>query len=158
MQRQPFKRIERRLAGRTKPKTDALTSARMSRIRQRDTAPELLVRRALRAEGLSFRTSNRDLAGSPDIANRKRKWAIFVHGCYWHRHESCRLSTTPKRNSKFWLAKFSLNVNRDRISRIALRKRGFIVRTIWQCEAEQPRQLTARISTLRRALSQSGSR
>jgi DNA mismatch endonuclease, patch repair protein len=152
MQRHPFKRTERRLAGRTKPRTDASTSARMSRVRQRDTAPELLVRQALRAEGHSFRTHNRDLPGSPDIANRKRKWAVFVHGCYWHQHKGCRLATTPKTNSQFWLAKFSLNVKRDAAARKSLRKRGILVLTIWQCEAEEPQRLTARISTLQRGL------
>jgi DNA mismatch endonuclease (patch repair protein) len=148
--RQEFKRIERRLVGRSKPKTDAATSARMARVRQRGTAPELLVRRAFRSAGLAYRTRNRDLPGSPDLANRSRKWAVFVHGCYWHRHNNCRLATTPKTNAPFWLSKFAHNVARDATARKALRGRGFRVLTIWQCEAEQPLRLAARLATFQR--------
>jgi DNA mismatch endonuclease (patch repair protein) len=84
---------------------DSATSERMGGIRQQGTTPELAVRRALTQLGLRYRVHNRDLPGSPDIAHRGAKWAIFVHGCYWHRHDGCRRSTTPKRNTEFWLAK-----------------------------------------------------
>src|SRR5205807_2186679 len=78
MQQQPYKRVEKRLAGLVRPMTNAQTSARMGRVRQRGTAPELLVRRALGALGLRYTTRNRDLPGSPDLANRSRRWAVFV--------------------------------------------------------------------------------
>jgi DNA mismatch endonuclease (patch repair protein) len=125
---------------------DAATSRRMGGIRQRDTAPELLVRRALAEHGLRFRIHNRDLPGAPDIANRARKWAVFVHGCYWHRHPGCKRTTTPKRNAAFWLAKFDANVARDARTYRALVEIGYEVLSIWECEAERPDWLEARIA------------
>ena len=135
--KQPFKNIEQRLAGKSKPTTDAATSARMSRIRQTGTAPELAVRRAVAMLGLRYTTHNKDLPGSPDLANRSRGWAIFVHGCYWHRHAGCHKATTPRTNTEFWLNKFSRNVERDREARAALRRAGYRVLTFWQCELKQ---------------------
>lgn len=118
---------------------DPETSTRMGGIRQRDTEPELIVRRALTAHGLRFRTKNRDLPGSPDVANRSGAWAVFVHGCYWHRHPGCRRATTPKRNTDFWVAKFEANVARDRRSKQALEALGYTVLVVWECEAEGTR-------------------
>jgi DNA mismatch endonuclease (patch repair protein) len=114
--------------------TDRATSERMAGIRQKDTAPELAVRRVLVAHGLRFRTHNRDLPGSPDVANRKRKWAVFVHGCYWHRHAGCSKATTPKRNREFWISKFEANVARDARARAELQALGFDVLVVWECE------------------------
>lgn len=114
--------------------TDRATSERMAGVRQQGTAPELAVRRSLSALGLRFRTENRDLPGSPDVANRKRKWAVFVHGCYWHRHEGCSKATTPKRNREFWVVKFEANVARDARARSELKKLGYDVLTLWECE------------------------
>ncbi len=127
---------------------DAETSRRMAGVRQRDTKPELLVRRALSAKSIRFRIKNRDLPGSPDIANRARGWVVFVHGCYWHRHPGCHRTTTPKRNAAFWRAKFDANVARDARSRRALRRLGFRVVTIWECETKQPERLARRIGRL----------
>ena len=159
MVRQLYKRIERRLAGRLKPRTDAATSTRMGRVRQHGTRPELIVRRALTALGMRYRTHNRDLPGSPDIANRLRRWAVFVHGCYWHRHPGCRMSTTPKSNTSFWLAKFGRNVERDREAQGRLRRCGYDVLVIWQCEAESSTILQRRVGTFaERAASRSTSR
>jgi DNA mismatch endonuclease, patch repair protein len=134
MPKQPFKHIEKRLAGKSRPTTDAATSARMSRIRQTGTAPELAVRRAVATLGLRYTTNNKDLPGSPDLANRSRRWAIFVHGCYWHRHEGCYMATTPRTNTEFWLNKFSRNVERDNDAQATLRRAGYRVLTFWQCE------------------------
>ena len=116
--------------------TDPKTSARLGRIRQRDTSAELIVRRALRAIGHQFRVKNRDLPGSPDIANRTKRWAIFVHGCFWHRHSGCSRATMPKRNREFWLSKFETNRARDRRVVIDLRALGFRTLTVWECEVE----------------------
>jgi DNA mismatch endonuclease (patch repair protein) len=116
--------------------TDDATAARLGRIRQRDTAPELVVRRVLHKLGVRFRTSNRDLPGSPDIANRSRRWAVFVHGCYWHRHAGCRRATTPTRNRDFWVAKFEANVARDARSVAALIRIGYRVALVWECETK----------------------
>ena len=98
MNEQPFKKVERRLAGKAALRTDATTSARMSRIRQSGTAPEMTIRRAVATLGLRYTVDNRDLPGSPDLANRSRCWAIFVHGCYWHRHGVCRPQSNESRH------------------------------------------------------------
>lgn len=109
------------------------TSARMASVRQRGTRPERVVRAALRLAGKSYRLHNRDLPGSPDAANRKRRWAIFVHGCFWHRH-GCKASTTPRRNAAYWQQKFSRNVARDQRAIRDLEARGFLVLVVWECE------------------------
>jgi DNA mismatch endonuclease (patch repair protein) len=114
--------------------TDAGTSARMRRIRQRNTGPENLVRKQLHALGHRYRVKNRDLPGSPDVANRRKKWAIFVHGCFWHHHDGCKLATVPKRNREFWEGKFTQNRERDAKAVRNLRSRGYRVITIWQCQ------------------------
>jgi DNA mismatch endonuclease (patch repair protein) len=115
---------------------DDATSARMGLVRQRGTSPELVVRATLRALGHRFRSSNRDLPGSPDVANRRRRWAVFVHGCFWHRH-GCKATTTPGRNREFWEAKFQRNIERDRRSLDALEALGYTVVVIWECETKR---------------------
>ena len=125
---------------------DAETSARMAGIRQKGTKPELIVRRLLTALGHRYRVSNRDLQGSPDIANRSRRWAVFVHGCFWHRHPGCRLTTTPKRNRSFWEAKFARNVERDRVALDVLQAAGFRVSVVWECETRDPERLLQRLA------------
>ena len=135
----PPRRPRRAAASAAKPHlvTDPSTSARLGRIRPADTKPELAVRRILTELGHRYRVRNRDLPGSPDIANRSRKWAVFVHGCFWHRHAGCGRATTPKRNAEFWIEKFETNRRRDRRVRAALRRMGFVVVTVWECEVEQ---------------------
>jgi DNA mismatch endonuclease, patch repair protein len=122
----------------------------MGKVRQRDTAPEMLVRRALTVLGIRYTTHNRDLPGSPDLANRSRRWALFVHGCYWHRHEGCRMATTPKTNTAYWLEKFARNVERDAAVTADLGRLGYNVLMIWQCEAEVPRTLARRLERIAR--------
>src|SRR5262245_36742868 len=97
----------------------------MARVRHSGTAPELAVRRLLRRLRIRFTTSNRDLPGSPDIANRRDKWALFIHGCFWHRHEGCSQTTTPRTNKLFWLQKFRDNRLRDTRKGSQLRRLGF---------------------------------
>lgn len=145
MKVQSYKHVERRLAGLLQLTTDAATSARMGRVRQRGTAPERLVRRALATLGMRYTTQNRDLPGSPDLANRSRRWAVFVHGCYWHRHSGCHRATTPKRNEVFWLAKFARNVERDHAAKVALDRQGYDVLIIWECETEASAALARRV-------------
>ena len=115
---------------------DDLTSARMRAVRQTGTLPEVVVRRALSALGYRFRLANRDLDGSPDLANRRAGWVVFVHGCFWHRH-GCKASTTPTRNREFWEAKFQRNIERDSRTAAALRARGYTVIVIWECETKR---------------------
>lgn len=148
MTEQPFKKIERRLAGKKALRTDAATSARMGRIRQSGTEPEMAIRRAVATLGLRYTVKNRDLPGSPDLANRSRRWAIFVHGCYWHRHAGCHKATTPRTNTEFWLSKFSRNVARDEAARTELERRGYRVLTFWQCELETSRGVSGRLAKL----------
>ena len=131
---------------------DAETSARLGRIRQHGTSAELSVRKLLHTLGRRFRVHNRDLPGSPDIANRKRKWVVFVHGCFWHRHADCKRTTTPSRNRDYWLAKFEANIARDTRVQDELRKRGYHVLVAWECEtqdATQLRVLRRRLANLR---------
>lgn len=124
------------------------SSARMARIRQRGTAPEIEVRRILHRLGLRFRSTNRDLPGSPDIANRARHWAVFVHGCYWHAHEGCARATVPKRNRAYWLAKFDDNRARDARAVRALRRQGYRVVVVWQCHLARPEVVAQRLGRL----------
>jgi len=115
---------------------DAATSARLAKIRQRGTAPEQIVRRLVSSIGARYTLANRDLPGSPDLANRTRTWAVFVHGCFWHSHRGCVHATIPKRNRYFWLAKFEANRSRDKRAISRLRRAGFTIVLIWECEAE----------------------
>lgn len=106
----------------------------MKSVRQAGTAPELAVRLALSSRGLRYRLNFRSLPGSPDIANVRRRFAIFVHGCFWHRHQNCPYATTPKTNVPFWAKKFAGNVARDRAKIDALRARSFHVLVLWECQ------------------------
>ena len=114
---------------------DDATSARMALVRQRGTAPELVVRGLLTALGHRFRLRNRDLPGSPDIANRRQRWAVFVHGCFWHRH-GCKATTTPLNNRAFWEAKFERNKARDERTQAELEALGYTVLVVWECETK----------------------
>jgi DNA mismatch endonuclease, patch repair protein len=113
---------------------DPETSARLARIRQAKTKPEILVRRELHRLGKRYRVHNRDLPGNPDIANRTQRWAIFVHGCFWHHHTACYRATVPKRNRAFWISKFVANRQRDAKAVRALRGLGYRVILVWECE------------------------
>lgn len=108
----------------------------MARVRQKETKPELLVRRLLAALGHRFRVGRRGLRGSPDIVNVSRRWVVFVHGCFWHRH-GCKATTTPKNNRDFWEAKFARNVERDARSIEALEALGYTVVVVWECETKR---------------------
>lgn len=109
----------------------------MSRIKGRNTKPEMLVRRAAHALGLRFRLHRGDLPGSPDIVFPARKTALFVHGCFWHRHDGCRFAYTPKSNETFWSKKFVRNVERDQEAMDGLRRAGWRPVVIWECETKQ---------------------
>jgi DNA mismatch endonuclease (patch repair protein) len=114
----------------------------MSRVRQRGTAPELAVRAILRNLGHRFRTNGEGLPGSPDIYSASGKRALFVHGCFWHRHPGCRATTTPARNRRFWLTKFLANVTRDNRNVRRLRRMGYRVMMVWECQLKSPPKLT----------------
>lgn len=105
----------------------------MQRVRRRDTMPERKLRRWLWQRGHRFVTHSSKLPGSPDLSNTKRKWAIFVNGCFWHGHEGCRKSRPPKRNEAFWIEKIAANVARDARKEQALRDLGYEVYVVWEC-------------------------
>ena len=107
-------------------------SFNMSRIRGKDTKPEMLLRRGLHARGLRFRLHRKDLPGRPDIVLARYRAAIFVHGCFWHNH-GCPLCTVPTTRAEFWIQKLQANRERDRIALATLADAGWRVLTIWEC-------------------------
>src|SRR6266704_3018190 len=128
------------------PKT---RSRMMAAVRRSNTAPELAVRRALHAAGLRFRLDAGTLPGRPDVVLRTRRVAIFVNGCFWHRHLGCRYATTPATRVKFWQKKFTQNVLRDRNASSLLRRDGWTVLTVWECQARNPRRLENLVAVVR---------
>ena len=128
----------------------------MAAIRSKDTKPELAVRKMLHGMGYRFSLHREDLPGRPDIVLRRYRTVVLVHSCFFHRHERCRCTTTPKTNVEFWERKFRQNVERDRRVREALTDLGWLVLTVWTCEAKDPDQLRLRLATeLQRRLTQS---
>lgn len=117
----------------------------MSRIKGRDTKPELRVRKACHHLGLRFRLHRRDLPGKPDLVLPKHKTVIFVHGCYWHSHDCRYGSVVPKTNAEFWQSKRLATVNRDERNVRELEYRGWRVLTYWECETKDPERLASRI-------------
>jgi len=120
--------------------TDTLSplqrSERMARVRDRDTKPEMAVRRMLHAMGYRYRLRAKDLPGAPDIVFRARKKTIFVHGCFWHRHPdpACKLARLPKSRLDFWLPKLDANRARDIATVERLTAMGWQVLLVWECE------------------------
>lgn len=121
--------------------TSEKRSAIMSRIRSKDTRPELRVRKAAHAMGLRFRLHKKTLPGTPDLVFKSRRIALYVHGCFWHRHGGCRLATHPKSNVEFWAAKFDRNVSRDAMVKHDMDALGWRVVVIWECETKNPVKL-----------------
>ena len=109
----------------------------MSRIKGKDTKIEVEVRKYLFSKGYRFRKNDKRYPGKPDIVLPKYHVAIFVHGCFWHRHEGCKDATTPKTRTEFWLEKFDKNVKNDRIKQEKLRELGWKVIVIWECEIKK---------------------
>lgn len=109
----------------------------MSRIRGRDTRPEMLVRQGLHARGLRFRLHRRDLPGRPDLVFPRYRVAMFVHGCFWHGH-NCPMFTWPRTRREFWQEKITKNRGRDRRTHASLKMRGWRVLTVWECALRGP--------------------
>jgi DNA mismatch endonuclease (patch repair protein) len=110
------------------------TRRRMSRIRKTGSKPEVQVRQLAHLLGYRFRINRRDLPGTPDIVFPSRRKTIFVHGCFWHQHEGCRLANKPRTRTDYWLPKLIHNVERDRKVNASLRELGWDVLVIWECE------------------------
>lgn len=131
---------------------DPKRSYLMSRVKSTNTLPELHIRRLAHSLGLRFRLHSRELPGTPDLVFPRWKLALFMHGCYWHRHPGCNLCTTPKTRVEFWNAKFNRNVERDRQNVAALEHLGWRVLVVWQCELGKPEAVKDRLldATFRR--------
>lgn len=117
----------------------------MSRIRGQDTQPERAVRSLLHSLGFRFRLHSKQLPGRPDIVLPKYRSVVLVHGCFWHRHPHCPFAYTPKSRTDFWASKFAENVARDGRTAAALRKAGWKVIIVWECELRRPDALSRRL-------------
>ena len=124
--------------------TPEVRSRMMGSIRGKDTKAELAVRQITHGLGLRFRLHVRHLPGRPDIVFPRHKTVIFVHGCFWHRHD-CAFATTPKTRTEFWLAKFQSNIERDQRNRRALVELGWRVLEVWECELNDEQHLRRRL-------------
>lgn len=128
---------------------DSLTpearSRNMARIRGKDTSPEMKVRRLLHAMGYRYRVHLHGLPGRPDIAFPARKRVVFVHGCFWHRHQGCRFAYVPKSRFDFWSNKFAQNVARDARNLQSLAEAGWSALVIWECETSRIDELRGRL-------------
>lgn len=121
-------------------------SALMSRIGPKDSKPEMIVRRLLHRLGYPYRLHRRELPGTPDIVFPSRRIAIFVHGCFWHRHPGCKAASTPKTRKDFWSHKFEANVERDARKVAELEADRWTVGIIWSCETKDTAGLALRLT------------
>lgn len=120
----------------------------MSRVRSRDTDPEMKVRKLLFSMGYRYRLNVKTLPGKPDIVLKKWNTVIFVHGCFWHRHKGCKDATTPKTRTEWWTQKFRKNILNDQEKQHALKSLGWNVIVIWECEIKNKTVLTDKINTI----------
>jgi DNA mismatch endonuclease, patch repair protein len=132
--------------------TPAERSIRMAAIRSRDTSPELTLRKALHALGLRYRINDRRLPGKPDIVLPRHRAVVFVHGCFWHRHEGCKIASKPKSNTVFWVDKFQKNVERDARSVRDLTTLGWRIFVIWECTLGSRRKVAEVAEALNRKI------
>ena len=117
----------------------------MSRVRSKNSRPEMQVRRLVSAEGYRYRLHVKDLPGCPDLVFRSRAKVIFVHGCFWHRHEGCALARMPKSRLDFWEPKLEANKQRDARNSQQLAREGWKVLTIWECQLKDTERLQTTI-------------
>jgi DNA mismatch endonuclease, patch repair protein len=122
----------------------------MSRVKSKDTGPEMRVRRAVHGLGYRFRLHQRKLSGCPDLVLPRLRSVIFVHGCFWHRHRGCPKASMPRSHKDYWLDKFVRNAARDRKAKAELKSLGWRVLVVWECQTKDASKLQAR---LRRYLS-----
>ena len=115
-------------------------SYNMSRIRSKDTKPEILVRSYLFSKGLRFRKNDKRYPGSPDIVLPKYKTMVFVHGCFWHLHEGCKYARIPKSNVQYWEKKLYRNRERDEHNQKELEEMGWTVIIVWECELKKDKR------------------
>lgn len=137
----PVRRPKLRRIAPRRSRAPLTRSEMMGRIRSKDTMPEVKTRSAVYSLGRRFRIHVADLPGKPDLANKRWRWAIFVHGCFWHSHEGCQLASKPRSNTAYWSDKLARNQARDAAHQQALRKLGFNVLTVWECDTRNQSRL-----------------
>lgn len=120
-------------------------SERMARVRGKDTRPELIVRKLIHGMGYRYRLYGQDLPGKPDLVFPSRRKVVFVHGCFWHRHSNCALARMPKSRQEFWFPKLEANRKRDARVQAALRKAGWGLLIVWECQLRDTPRLRHRI-------------
>ena len=120
----------------------------MSRVRSKDTSPEIRVRSQMHRAGYRYRLHVGDMPGKPDIVMPRYRTVVFVNGCFWHRHLGCRRASTPKTNTPFWERKFASNVARDREVRDTLQRDGWTVLVVWECQTRNSRMLADTLSAI----------
>ena len=120
----------------------------MRRVRSTDTGPEIRVRSLLHSLGYRFRLYRADLPGNPDIVLPKFSTAIFVHGCFWHRHLGCKRTSTPATRKDYWLPKFKRTVKRDKRNQAKLRRMGWRVVVLWECQTQDSEKLSRRFKKM----------
>ena len=125
--------------------TSGMRSWNMSRIRGKNTKPELAVRSLLHRMGYRFRLKNSKIPGKPDIILRRHKTVVFVHGCFWHRHTGCKYAYMPKSRTDFWKKKFDSNVQRDHLVAAQLKEQGWRQLVVWECELKDIDALAKKI-------------
>jgi len=127
------------------PGTSLVVRRRMARIRKTDTQPELIVRKLASKLGYRFRVHRCDLPGTPDLAFPGRRKVIFVHGCFWHQHKCSLGKKQPRTRQEYWVPKLARNVERDRVNGAALRRLGWKMLVVWECQTSNIAEVSARI-------------
>tara|TARA_Y100000310_G_scaffold344193_1_gene455645 strand:+ start:95 stop:505 length:411 start_codon:yes stop_codon:yes gene_type:complete len=122
----------------------------MSRIRSKNTAPELAVRKKLYNSGIRYRLHVKGLPGKPDLSNKKKRFTVFVNGCFWHQHPGCKRAAMPQSNRKYWMSKFGTNVKRLNENINKLEDSGYNVFVIWECEVQYQLKLNDLITNITR--------
>jgi DNA mismatch endonuclease, patch repair protein len=130
------------------PLSAAERSAQMSRIRSTNTGPERRVRALLDSAGYTYDINRKDLPGTPDVVFEKQRTVVFVHGCFWHMHRNCPNARVPKARTDFWLEKLNANRRRDARTARRLRKEGWRVATIWECQVRNANRLRSRFARM----------
>jgi len=120
-------------------------SYQMSLVKSKNTVPELAVRKLVFSMGHRYRIHGAGIPGKPDLVFSRKKKVIFVHGCFWHRHDDCKKATTPASNTEYWLPKFAKTIERDRQSLESLRELGWRILVVWECELKDTAALAEKL-------------